>query len=113
MASDFVALVESIGDDAITVGLMYGAAQAKWEAGEALESLRLAERTIETARGDPKMGDLVIGSPLASATTLRGAGKMFLGRTGGGTTSRAESRWPGRLIRQHASWRRFINSVGR
>ena len=82
MASDFVALVESIGDDAITVGLMYGAAQAKWEAGEALESLRLAERTIETARGDPKMGDLVIGSPLAWATTLRGAGKMFLGRTG-------------------------------
>jgi adenylate cyclase len=82
MATEFAALVESIGDDAITVGLMYGAAQAKWEAGEATESLRLAQRIIDLAHGDPTMGVLVIGSPLAWAVTLRGAAKMFLGRTG-------------------------------
>jgi hypothetical protein len=65
MASEFAALVESIDDPAMTVGLFYAAAQAKWEAGEATESLRLAQRIIDVADGDPTMGSLVVGSPLA------------------------------------------------
>ena len=82
MASEFASLIESIGDENVTVGLMYGAAQAKWEAGEAIESLRMAQRIIELAQDNPTMGDFFIGSPLAWATTLRGAAKMFLGRPG-------------------------------
>ncbi len=82
MALEFAALVESIGDPAMTVGLLYAAAQAKWEVGEATESLRLAERIIDVAHGDPTMGDFVIGSPLAWAITLKGAAEMFLGRRG-------------------------------
>jgi tetratricopeptide (TPR) repeat protein len=82
MASEFATLVESIGDPAMTVGLFYAAAQAKWEAGEATESLRLAQRVIDIADGDPTMGDFVIGSPLAWALTLKGAAEMFLGRPG-------------------------------
>jgi adenylate cyclase len=82
MASEFATLVESIGDPAMTVGLFYAAAQAKWEAGEATESLRLAQRVIDIADGDATMGDFVIGSPLAWALTLRGAAEMFLGRPG-------------------------------
>lgn len=82
MASEFATLVESIGDPAVTVGLLYAAAQAKWEAGEATESLRLAQRIIDLADGDPAMGNLVIGSPLAWALTLKGAAAMFLGRPG-------------------------------
>ena len=82
MASEFATLVESIGDPAMTVGLFYAAAQAKWEAGEASESLRLAQRVIDIADGDPTMGDFVIGSPLAWALTLKGAAQMFLGRPG-------------------------------
>jgi adenylate cyclase len=82
MASEFAALVESIGDPAMTVGLFYAAAQAKWEAGEATESLRMAQRVIDVADGDPTMGDFVIGSPLAWALTVKGAAGMFLGRRG-------------------------------
>ncbi|MCV7125841.1 ATP-binding protein [Mycobacterium lacus] len=82
MASEFATLVESIGDPAMTVGLFYAAAQAKWEAGEATESLRLAQRVIDLANGDPAMGNFVIGSPLAWALTVKGAAAMFLGRKG-------------------------------
>jgi adenylate cyclase len=82
MASEFATLVESVGDPAMTVGLFYAAGQAKWEAGEATESLRLAQRVIDLADGDPTMGDFVIGSPLAWAITLKGAAAMFLGRRG-------------------------------
>jgi adenylate cyclase len=82
MASEFATLVESIGDPAMIVGLFYSAAQAKWEAGEATESLQLAQRIIDLADGDPTMGDFVIGSPLAWALTIKGTAGMFLGRRG-------------------------------
>lgn len=82
MASEFATLVESIGDPAMTVGLFYAAAQAKWEAGHATEALALAQRVIDLADGDPTMGDFIIGSPLAWALTVRGAAGMFLGRPG-------------------------------
>jgi adenylate cyclase len=82
MAMEFATLVESIGDPAMTVGLFYAAAQAKWEVGEATECLQLAQRIIDVAHGDPTMGDFVIGSPLAWAITLKGAAGMFLGRQG-------------------------------
>jgi adenylate cyclase len=82
MALEFATLVESVGDPAMTVGLFYAAAQAKWEAGESAESLRLAQRIIDIADGDPTMGDFVIGSPLAWAITVKGAAEMSLGRRG-------------------------------
>jgi len=53
MASEFAMLIESIGDPAMAVGLLYAAAQAKWEAGEATDSLRLAQHIIDLAHGDP------------------------------------------------------------
>jgi adenylate cyclase len=82
MASEFATLVESIDDPAMTVGLFYAAAQAKWEAGEATESLRLAQRIIDIADGDPTMGSLVVGSPLAWGIAVKGAAGMSLGRRG-------------------------------
>ncbi|MGO9694686.1 MAG: ATP-binding protein, partial [Mycobacterium sp.] len=82
MASEFAALVESIDDPAMTVGLFYAAAHAKWEAGEATESLRLAQRIIDIADGDPTMGSLVVESPLAWGIAVKGAAGMSLGRRG-------------------------------
>ncbi|OBA63828.1 hypothetical protein A5647_04100 [Mycobacterium sp. 1100029.7] len=82
MAMEFATLVDSIGDPAMTAGLFYAAAQAKWEVGEATECLQLAQRIIDVAHGDPTMGNFVIGSPLAWATTLKGAAGMFLARPG-------------------------------
>nr|WP_264060754.1 adenylate/guanylate cyclase domain-containing protein [Mycolicibacterium psychrotolerans] len=81
-ASELATLLESIGDPTMTVGLLYGAAQAKWEAGQAIESRRLAQRIIDLADGDLVMGNLVIGSPLAWAMSLRGASSMLLGQPG-------------------------------
>ena len=82
MASEFATLVESIDDPAMTVGLFYAAAHAKWEAGEATESLRLAQRIIDIADGDPTMGSLVVESPLAWGIAVKGAAGMSLGRRG-------------------------------
>ena len=80
MASEFAALVESIDEPEMTAGLFYAAAQAKWEVGEAAESLRLAQRIIDIVDGDPTMGSLVVGSPLAWALAVKGAAGMSLGR---------------------------------
>ena len=82
LASEFVTLVESIGEPAMTVGLMCAAAQAKYEAGENSECLAFADRVIDLAKGDAAMGDIVVASPLAWAYTLRGTAKMCLGRDG-------------------------------
>ncbi len=82
MASEFATLVESLGDPEMIVGLLWTAAQAKWEVGEATESLRLAQRIIDLARGDSTMGNLVMASPLALATVVKGVSRMFLGRPG-------------------------------
>ncbi|BBY44585.1 ATP-binding protein [Mycolicibacterium celeriflavum] len=82
MASELVTLVEAIGDDVMTVGLLPAAAQVKYESGEVAECLRFAERVIELARGDEKMGNIIIASPLGWAHALRGTAKMCLGRTG-------------------------------
>jgi adenylate cyclase len=82
MGSEFATLVESIGDPEMTVGLLYAAGQAKWEAGEAVESLRVANLMIDLADGDPTMGNFLISSPLAWATMVKGAARMFLGQQG-------------------------------
>ncbi len=112
-ASEFAALVESIGEPEMAVGLLYGAAQANWEAGEAVEGQRLAQRIIDLADGDPVMGNFVIGSPLAWAITLRGASAMFLGPRGGEPTSNGALRWRGRLTRQPEFWHKYTNSRAR
>ena len=79
LASEFAELLESIGDPALTVGLLYAAIYAKFEAGEAREALRLAQRVTDLAAGDPTMGNLIFGSPLAMVTGLKGMTKMCLG----------------------------------
>jgi adenylate cyclase len=82
LASEYVELLESIGDPEMTVGLLFGAIVAKWQAGEMVEALRLAQRAIDLAAGDPAKGNLVVGSPLAMAIAMRGAAASSLGRSG-------------------------------
>lgn len=82
LASDYVDLLESIGDDVLTVALLHGAVFAKWQAGEALEAERLAQRVIDLANGNPTMGNMLVGSPLALATAARGAARSSLGLPG-------------------------------
>ena len=82
LASEFSELLDSIGDPALTVGLLHAAIYAKFEAGKAGEALRLAQLSIALAAGDPTMGNLIFGSPLAVATALKGVTKMSLGMDG-------------------------------
>ncbi|MEB3021201.1 adenylate/guanylate cyclase domain-containing protein [[Mycobacterium] crassicus] len=82
LASDCADLVEAIGDPTLTVALGIAASNGKWHAGEVVESLRLAQRVIDLADGDPTKGNLVVGSPLALAMALRGANRCCLGIPG-------------------------------
>jgi adenylate cyclase len=82
LASEQAELLESIGDPTMTVGLLYGANFAKLQAGEAVEAMQLAQRVIDLAAGDPCKGNLLVGSPLALALTIRGLARCSLGHPG-------------------------------
>ena len=67
LASEAWALIESVGDPALTVGLSFAAIYAKLESGEWSDVLRWAHRVIDLADGDPSKGNFIFGSPLALA----------------------------------------------
>jgi len=78
LATEHTALLEAIGDSTLTVGLSFAALAAKFETGEMADVLRLAQRVIDVADGDPTTGNLIVGSPLAFALALRGAARWCL-----------------------------------
>ena len=82
LASEMVALIESIGDPTLTVGLAVWPIAVKIESGEMTEVLRLAQTVIDLAEGDPTKGNFVIGSPLAAALAARATARWALGRRG-------------------------------
>jgi adenylate cyclase len=82
VASEHSDLLESIGDPTLTVALLFAAIYAKCEAGEMIEALRLTDRLIELADGDPTKGNLIFGSPLSWAIAMRGHLRMCLGIQG-------------------------------
>ncbi len=82
VASEHSDLLESIGDPTLTVALLFATIYAKCEAGEMIEALRLSDRLIELADGDPTKGNLIFGSPLSWAIAMRGHVKMCLGIQG-------------------------------
>jgi adenylate cyclase len=82
VASEQSELLESIGDPTLTVALLFAAIYAKCQAGEMIEALRLSDRLIDLADGDPIRGNLIFGSPLSTAIAMRGHVKMCLGIRG-------------------------------
>jgi hypothetical protein len=82
LASQHAELIESIGDPLMTVALLHGAMTAKFHAGEFSEAQMLAQRVIDLADGDVHRGELLIGSPLALATMIRGLARCGLGQPG-------------------------------
>jgi class 3 adenylate cyclase len=82
LASEAMALIESIGDPTLTVGLSFTAIWAKANSGEWPEVLRWSQRVIDLADGDPAKGNFILGSPLAFALTARGVARYHLGRPG-------------------------------
>jgi class 3 adenylate cyclase len=82
LASEAMALIESVGDPTLTVGLSFAAIHAKRGSAEWHEVLRWSQRVIDLADGDPAKGNFLFGSPLAFALTTRAIGRYFLGRPG-------------------------------
>ena len=54
LASEAMALIESIGDPTLTVGLSQAAILAKLETAEVNDVLRWSQRVIDLADGDPR-----------------------------------------------------------
>jgi hypothetical protein len=82
LASETMALVESIGKPTLTVGLSLAAISTKLHVGEMAEALRWSQTVIEAAGRDPAKGNVVFGSPLAVALASRGTARWALGRAG-------------------------------
>jgi len=82
LASEAMALLESLGDPNLTVGLAYPGTYAKGECAEWNDVARYSQAVIDLADGDPSKGNFMIGSPLAMAFTSRGMARYSLGRPG-------------------------------
>ena len=82
LASEAMALIESVGDPTLTVGLSFAPICAKAESGEWSDVLRWSQGVIDLADGDPSKGNFIVGSPLALAFTTRAIARYFLGRPG-------------------------------
>lgn len=82
LASEAVALIESISDPTLTVGLSFTPIRAKMASGEWSEMLRLSQRVIDLAEGDPTKGNFLFGCPLALAFAQRATARYALGLPG-------------------------------
>ncbi|WP_309227673.1 MULTISPECIES: AAA family ATPase [unclassified Mycolicibacterium] len=83
LASEQMALLESIGDPALTIGLAFVAFANWFSVGEFGEILRWSQAVIDLAGGDPAMGaGFGFGAPLAIAMAFRGVARWWLGRPG-------------------------------
>jgi hypothetical protein len=83
LASEQMALLESIGDPTLTIGLAFVAFANWFSVGEFGEILRWSQTIIDLAGGDPAKGaGFGLGSPLAIAVAFRGVARWWLGRPG-------------------------------
>ena len=82
LASHHVELLDSIGDPELTVGLLMVPMIVKWSVGEVNAAMELSQRAIDTSEGDPTMGNLIVGSPLAFALVMRASARCALGIPG-------------------------------
>lgn len=83
LASEQMALLESIGDPAPTVGLAFVAFNTWFDAGEFGELARWTQTIVDLAGDDAAMGaGFGLGSPLAAALAMRGTARWWLGSPG-------------------------------
>ena len=85
LVSEQIALLGSIGDPNLTVGLAFQALATWFDIGEFGEILQWSQTVIDLAEGDPAKGAAFgVGSPLAIALAFRGVARSWLGRPGWG-----------------------------
>jgi len=81
LASEQMALLESIGDPVLTAGAVH-TINMKYRTGDIADVLRWFQTVIDWADGDPTKGNLIVGSPLALALVWRGVARFWLGHDG-------------------------------
>jgi hypothetical protein len=81
LASEQMALLESIGDPVLTTGAVH-TINMKYRTGDIADVLRWSQNVIDWADGDPTKGNLIVGSPLALALVWRGVARFWLGHDG-------------------------------
>ena len=82
LASEAMALIESLGNPTLTLGLSFAPIYAKLQSAEYPDVLRWSERVIDLAGGDPSKGNFLLGSPLAVALAHRAVARYCLSRPG-------------------------------
>ncbi|MGK2879613.1 MAG: ATP-binding protein [Mycobacterium sp.] len=82
LANEHTRMLESIGDAELTVALSIAAMAQKAQVGGMKDILRLSQRVITLADGDPLLGSMIFGSPLAIAHAFRGFATWGTGRGG-------------------------------
>jgi class 3 adenylate cyclase len=78
LAAELMTLVESIGDEALTVDLTFAAMHTAAEAGLWPEALRWGDNAVSSVSDDHGSAGLLIGSPLALTFGLRGLARAVL-----------------------------------
>jgi hypothetical protein len=82
LASELMTLLDSISDPSLTATAGFSAIAIKAQAGEMGEVLRWSQATVEWTKGDPTKGNLIVGSPLAVALSMRGLARAWFGHPG-------------------------------
>jgi hypothetical protein len=82
LASEAMALIESLDDPTLTVGLSLASIYARAKCAEWPDALRWSQLVIDLADGDPSKGNFIIGSPLALALTTKATASYCLGLPG-------------------------------
>jgi class 3 adenylate cyclase len=83
LASEQMALLESIGDPDLTLGLAFLAFATWFASGDFDEMLRWSQTVVDLAAGDPAKGaGFGLGSPLAVGLAFRGVARWWLGHPG-------------------------------
>ena len=81
LASEYMALVESIDDPALTIALSFAGVVAKHETGESTEALRWTQAVIDLAVEDPDQGQAHIRVSTRDGPGMAGCGPISHRRT--------------------------------
>jgi adenylate cyclase len=82
LASEYMTIVESIDDPALTIALSFAGIVAKHETGETAEALRWTQAVIDLAVEDHDRGNIIFESPRATALAWRGTARFRTGVPG-------------------------------
>ena len=82
LTSEAMALIESLSDPNLTVGLSLAPIYARAKCAEWSDAVRWSQMVIDLADGDSAKGNFIIGSPLALAYTTRATARYCLGHPG-------------------------------